>query len=236
MINDKIRVGFIGAGQNTRKIHIPKLKALPGVELIEVANRTLDSAEKVANEFNIQQARSSWQEIVASDNVDAIVIGTWPYLHCEASCAALNSGKHVLCEARMAKNLSEAQQMQKSSKAHPNLISQLVPAPFTLHADKTIHACIEQGRLGRILYFHVDYHSNTMSRSNDILHWRRNKKYSGENTMALGIIYESILRWIPPAKTISTIGKIFTNMALDPELNEMVSVEIPDYLLVQMEM
>jgi predicted dehydrogenase len=102
MINDKIRVGFIGAGQNSRKMHIPKLQALPGVELIEVANRTLASTEKVASEFNIQRVRSSWQEIVASGDVDAIVIGTWPYLHCKASCAALNSGKHVPCEAQEA--------------------------------------------------------------------------------------------------------------------------------------
>ena len=134
MSQDKIRVGFIGAGQNTRKMHIPKLQALPGVELIEVANRTLASGKKVANKFNIQRVRSSWQEIVASGDIDAIIIGTWPYLHYEASCAALKNGKHVLCEARMAINLTEAQQMLETSKAHPNLISQLVPAPFTLLA------------------------------------------------------------------------------------------------------
>jgi len=236
MIQDKIRVGFIGAGQNTRKVHIPKLQALPGVELIEVANRTLASGKKVANEFNIQRVRSSWQEIAASTDVDAIVIGTWPYLHCKASCAALNGGKHVLCEARMATNLSEAQKMQESSKAHPNLISQLVPAPFTLHTDKTIRSYIEQGRLGKLLYFHVDYHSNGLASSNGILHWRRNKKYSGENTMVLGIIYESIQRWIPPAKSLNAVGNIFNDKSLDPETGEIVTIEIPDYLSVQMEM
>ena len=41
MLQDKIRVGFIGAGQNSRKLHIPKLLALPEVELREIANRTL---------------------------------------------------------------------------------------------------------------------------------------------------------------------------------------------------
>lgn len=209
MTQDKIGVGFIGAGQNTRKMHIPKLQALPGVELIAVANRTMTSGEKVAKEFNIRRVSSSWQNIVTSRDVDAIIIGTWPYLHCEASCAALKNGKHVLCEARMAMNLSEAQQMLEGSKAHPNLISQLVPAPFTLHTDKTICAYIAQDRLGKILYFHVDYHSNATSSSNGILPWRRNKKYSGENTMVLGIIYESIQRWIPPAKKINARRKNF---------------------------
>ena len=95
MQQDKIRIGFIGAGQNTRKVHIPKLQAIPGVELKEVANRTLASGERVVSEFKIQRARSSWQEIVASSDVDAIVIGTWPYIHCEASCEALNNGKKL---------------------------------------------------------------------------------------------------------------------------------------------
>jgi predicted dehydrogenase len=109
MIIEKIRIGFIGAGQNTQKMHIPKLQALPGVELIEVANRTLGSAEKVANEFNIQRARSSWQGIVASDDVDAIVIGTGPTFTLKPPVRHLIVG-NMSCvrRARMAKNLSEA--------------------------------------------------------------------------------------------------------------------------------
>ena len=54
--------------------------------------------------------------------------------------------------------------------------------------------------------------------------------------MVLGIIYESICRWIPPAKMVNATGKIFNNNALDPETGELVPVEIPDYLSIQMEM
>ena len=236
MIQDKIRIGIIGAGQNTRKMHIPKLLALPGIELTEVANRTIESAKKVSKNFNIKRIRSNWQEVTTSNNVDAIVIGTWPYLHCEATCAALNSGKHVLCEARMAMNFSESQQMLKTSRGHSNLTSQVVPAPFTLHSDKTIRSYIDEDRLGKILYFHADYQTMTMQNDNSTLHWRRNKKYSGENTMVLGIIYESIQRWIPPAIKLSATGNIFNDKSIDPETGNIISIEIPDYLLIQMEM
>ena len=82
--------------------------------------------------------------------------------------------------------------MLKISKEHQNLTSQLVPAPFTLHIDNTIRSYIDQGRLGRVLYFCVNYQSSPVA-SSKFLHWRRNRKYSGENTMVLGIIYESIL-------------------------------------------
>jgi predicted dehydrogenase len=94
--NSEIRVGIIGAGQNTRKMHIPKLMQIPGVKIIEVANRSMESGKKVADEFGIPVVRSDWKEVVESQDIDAVVIGTWPYLHCPASCLALESGKHVL--------------------------------------------------------------------------------------------------------------------------------------------
>ena len=61
MAHDKIRIGLIGAGQNTRKIHIPKLLALPGIEIIEIANRTSTSANNVAKVFNIPIIRKNRQ-------------------------------------------------------------------------------------------------------------------------------------------------------------------------------
>ena len=89
MTNDKtIRVGFIGAGGNTRLHHIPKLKAQPGVELVAVANRTKESGERVAREFGIARVHGDWREIVEAKDVDAVCIGTWPYTHCEMTLAA----------------------------------------------------------------------------------------------------------------------------------------------------
>lgn len=50
-----------------------------------------------------------WRQIAESPEVDAVLIATPPVLHHEATLAALAAGKHVLCQARMARNLSEAQ-------------------------------------------------------------------------------------------------------------------------------
>ncbi|KMP11293.1 hypothetical protein UZ36_04960 [Candidatus Nitromaritima sp. SCGC AAA799-C22] len=234
MAQDRIRIGVIGAGQNTKKMHLPGLLALPDVVLTEVANRSAGSGEKAAKEFGIRRVRSNWKEVATSDDVDAVVIGTWPYLHCEASCAALSAGKHVLCEARMAMNVGEARRMLETSQAHPRRVAQLVPAPFTLRTDRTIQSFIRQGRLGDLLYFQAEYQSNALASADGTLHWRRNKKFSGENTMVLGILYESLMRWLPPAKSVSATGSIFNARALDPESGESVVVKIPDYLSVQM--
>ena len=66
MINQTIRVGFVGAGANTRKHHIPKLGAQPGVELVAVANRTKESGER----------DDDWRDLVRAPDVDAVCIGT----------------------------------------------------------------------------------------------------------------------------------------------------------------
>lgn len=72
-------------------------------------------------------------------------IGTWPYLHAEATIAALEHGKHVLCEARMACDLAEAQAMDAAAQAHPDLVAQIVPAPFSLDFDATILQMLQSG-------------------------------------------------------------------------------------------
>ena len=92
MTDKPIRVGFIGAGANTRKHHIPKLKTQLGVELVAVANRSKESGEKVAREFGIGRVHGSWQEIVNAPDIDAVCIGTWPYMHAEMTVAALGQG------------------------------------------------------------------------------------------------------------------------------------------------
>ena len=113
MSDDTLRVGFIGAGGNTRLHHIPKLRAQAGVELVSVANRSVESGQRVADEEGIPNVAAHWQEVVQDDTLDAVCIGTWPYLHAPITIAALEAGKHVLCEARMAMNSHEARQCSK---------------------------------------------------------------------------------------------------------------------------
>ena len=91
-----LRVGLIGAGANTRSRHIPGLRALPDVDLVAVCNRRPESTEAVAREHAIPKTCAHWEELVHDPDVDAVVVGTWPYLHGPITLAALAAGKHVL--------------------------------------------------------------------------------------------------------------------------------------------
>src|SRR5882762_8898544 len=94
MTNQTIRAGFVGAGANSRKHHIPKLRTQPGVELTAVANRSKESGERIAGEFGIKRVYGDWRELVRASDIDAVCIGTWPNTHCEITRAVLDNGKH----------------------------------------------------------------------------------------------------------------------------------------------
>src|SRR5690348_17159392 len=145
MANDLIRVGIIGLGGNARLRHIPGLRACAGVDVVAVCNRRSESTRVAAAEFGIAKTYEHWQDLIADPQIDAVVIGTWPYLHCPITLAALAAGKHVLTEARMAMNAAEAHQMLAASKLYPQLVCQVVPSPFGFRGHRTVLELLRSG-------------------------------------------------------------------------------------------
>jgi predicted dehydrogenase len=230
MANEKIRVGFIGAGANTRLHHIPKLKAQTGTELVAVANRSRESGERVAKEFGIARVHENWRDVVNASDVDAVCIGTWPYTHCEMTLAALEAGKHVLCEARMAMNAAEGRRMLDGARRHSNLVAQLVPGPMTLELDSTIQELLGQGYVGEVLAAELQ---TAMGRAfvdrEAPLHWRQDCSLSGHNIMTMGIWYECMMRWLGQARRVTAVTKIAVPRRRDDK-GESHDIRVPDHL------
>ncbi|HXD98123.1 MAG TPA: Gfo/Idh/MocA family oxidoreductase [Candidatus Acidoferrum sp.] len=230
MADKAIRVGFVGAGANTRKHHIPKLKAQPGVELVAVANRSKESGERVAKEFGIARVEDDWRRLMDAKDIDAICIGTWPYMHCELTVAALTAGKHVLCEARMAMNAAEGRQMLEASRKAPQLIAQLVPAPHTLEVDRVLEKLLAEGYAGEVHAVEVQgTQQGRFAELGDAMHWRQNINLSGNNILNMGIWYEAMMRWLGPAKRVTAMTKIAKAKRKD-ETGAWHEVKVPDHI------
>ena len=75
MENGIIRVGLIGAGANTRLRHIPGFREQEGVEIVAVANRSRESGEAIASEYEIPTVYDNWLELMESDDIDAVLCG-----------------------------------------------------------------------------------------------------------------------------------------------------------------
>lgn len=232
---DKIRVGIVGAGTNTVDKHIPGLQAIDGVEIVSVCNRSRASSERVAKQFGIPTVYDNWSELIEADDTDAIVVGTWPYLHCATTLAAISAGKHILVEARMAMNAEEAHLMYAAAQENPDLVAQIVPSPMTLWADKTIQRLIAEGYVGDILSVEVRAADAFLDQDGP-LQWRQNYDLSGMNIMSMGIWYEAMRRWVGDPVSVFAKGKTFTKMRNDPETGLMHAVRIPEHIDILMEL
>ncbi|MGE5594812.1 MAG: Gfo/Idh/MocA family protein [Hyphomicrobiales bacterium] len=223
-----VRIGLIGAGGNTRARHIPGFRAIPGVEIVSVVNRSRESSERVAAEFGIPKVANSPEELIADPDIDAVCIGTWPYRHREYTIRALEEGKHVLCEARMAANAEEAEEMLRVSEAHPELVAQIVPAPFDFRLGPTISRLVREGAIGALLEATVTVLNGSGLDREAPIHWRQRSDYSGHNIMSLGIYAEIVQRWLGDTERVMADGAIVVPERRDPETGGRRAVDVPD--------
>jgi predicted dehydrogenase len=232
MASDLIRVGIIGLGGNARLRHVPGLRACAGVEVVGVCNRRPASTAAAAAEFGIAKTYEHWQQLVEDPQIDAVVIGTWPYLHCPITLAALAAGKHVLTEARMAMNAAEARQMLAASRQHDELVCQVVPSPFGLRAHRVIQELLRDGFLGELREVVVFATSDQLADAETPITWRQVRELSGFNMLTLGIVHETVLRWTPqPVRVLAQI-RAFINERLDPATGLRRRVGTPDSVQV----
>jgi predicted dehydrogenase len=229
MTDQIIRVGFVGAGGIARRRHIPGLRAQPGVELVAVANRTKESGERAAHEFGIARVHEDWRDIVRASDVDAVCIGTWPYMHCEITLAALEHGKHVLCEARMAMNVAEGRRMLDAARRTPHLVTQLVPAPNTLEVDSSVQKLLAEGYVGEVLAVEIRAAQGRFVDREEPLHWRQDASLSGFNVLSLGIWYETMMLWLGPAHRVMAMTKVAVPQRRDAS-GAWQEVKLPDHV------
>ncbi len=232
---EPIRIGMIGAGANLRAEQIPGFRQIPGCEIVAVANRSLESSQRVAAEFNIPRAYANWQELLDDEGIDAVSIGTWPYMHRTLTLASLERGKHVLTQARMANNSQEARDMLEASLRHPDLVCQLVPTSQTYRIDNVLKRLIGDGYLGDVLSVELQRLQTRFRTVEGDLDWRHDDRYSGYNILNIGASYEAMMRWLGRGNRVMAMSKIQVPYRRNT-VGEPTSVAIPDHVDVLFEL
>jgi predicted dehydrogenase len=229
MAEADIRVGLIGAGRNVRDRHIPGFQKVAGCEIVAVANRSLESGQRVAEQFNIPRVYPSWQALLDDDSINAVCIGTWPYMHRTLTLAALEKGKHVLTEARMASTAQEARDMLAASLRHPELVCQLTPTSTSYKIDNVLKKLIGDGFLGELLSVEMQRLQTNFADLRGDLHWRQDHALSGYNTLNIGASYESMMRWLGRGNRVMAMAKVHVPFRRNAH-GDLTSVTIPDHV------
>lgn len=145
----KIQCGVIGAGWWGTFAHIPSLQEHPNAELIAVQSSDAKEAAQISADFGIPRAYTLVDDLLAEEELAAVVVSSSPDLHFRDARAALMRGKHVLLEKPMTLTVVEAMELTALAEQHGTQFLISCPWHYTAHAAEA-QRLIRTGQLGAI--------------------------------------------------------------------------------------
>ncbi len=106
-----VRWGVLGTANIARARVVPGMVASPAAEVVAVASRSLEKAQSFADEFDVERRYDTYEALLSDSDIEAVYIPLPNHMHVDYARAALDAGKHVLCEKPVALNAAEAQRL-----------------------------------------------------------------------------------------------------------------------------
>ncbi len=212
---DTIRFGLLGAGL-IAPFHAKSILAAEDCQLVAVADMNTERAEAIAKEFDCK-ACGSLDELLADDTIDVINVLTPNHLHCDATIAAAQAGKHVLVEKPPAMSLADTDKMiEACSQAGVKL-----GIVLNCRVRKPIQAmkqAIADGRFGKL--FQADAYMKWYRDTNYYLSddWRSKRKSGAGVTIQHAFHYTDLLQYLMgPAKNVQARMNNFAHPEVELE-------------------
>ena len=115
---DKVRVGFIGAGNLANSIHYPCLASLPDVELVANCDLVVDKARETAERFGIPQTFTDYDEMLAEVDPQVVYVIMPPQDLFAPAAAVLQQGRHLFVEKPLGMTAKQAQMLAYFAQEH----------------------------------------------------------------------------------------------------------------------
>ena len=174
----KVRIGIVGTGSFS-KAHIQAVTDAYNAELVGLSDQDETRLYQHDEKFRLADIphHLNYQEMLARDDVDAIIVSANDQAHCELTVAALKAGKPVLCEKPMALTTEECKAMIDAGKESGSMLMIGQVARFNPAAQKMIEIA-KSGKLGEIFYVESDY-AHDYSKIPGSTGWRRDPNRHG---------------------------------------------------------
>jgi predicted dehydrogenase len=189
---ERIRTAVIGTGFMGR-VHLEALRRTPHVDVVEVAATSADKARAAAEGYNVLNSTGDWRDVIHDPSIDAVHVCTPNDAHFPIAKAALEAGKHVLCEKPLAMSVVEATaltDLAAAKKLRNGLCHNLRYYPMV----QQMRSLREAGAFGDILVVQGTYSQDWMLYETD-WNWRVDPSVSG------------------PSRVMADIGSHFFDMA-----------------------
>jgi predicted dehydrogenase len=149
-VQNKLRVGVVGLGYAGRTA-LEAFSELPDVEVVALAGLEKDVLTSLGEKHGIPHLYEKWEDLLETDGLEAVSIGTPTQLHAPIALKALEKGLHVLCEKPLARTVAEGTAMVEASKQAGKVLKVIFNHRERGDVAALKHQ-IDEGQLGRIYY------------------------------------------------------------------------------------
>lgn len=204
-----IQWGIIGLGSIANKF-ATDLASVEDSQLVAVASRSQQKADKFAFNYNSKKAYDSYEKLVKDSQVDAVYIATPHRFHKEHTLLCLRHKKAVLCEKPFAMNLQDVTEMVEVAKEHNVLLMEALWTFFLPHFNYVIDV-VKSEKFGKLKSLEADF---GFFHPYDIEHRLFNKQLGGGSLLDIGIypIFVALSSLGKP-KSIAAAATFFDNGA-----------------------
>lgn len=193
---DTVRWGLLSTA-NINQALIPAIREAKRGELVAVASRRLESAEKYARDWEIPQTFGSYQEMLESGEIDAVYIGLPNHMHAEWSVKALQEGVHVLCEKPFATSLDEVDAVIAAKEKFGKVVAEAFM--YRHHPQtKIVKEWVQEGKLGEVTLIRgaFDFKMGVDDRKPESLNVRLVPEFGGGCLWDVGIYPLSYIQFL----------------------------------------
>ena len=173
MSQGEIRLGIIGCG-GFGLYALQQFAQVPGVKLIGMAGTHRQAAHAAARRFGIPDIEDV-DKLLARDDVDLVYIATPPFLHYPQALAALEAGKHVICEKPLAMTVEQADAMIAAARKNDRLLVANLMQRYNPVYD-AVDRLIQSQTLGDLLHGYFENYASDENLPPEHWFWDRSQK------------------------------------------------------------
>jgi predicted dehydrogenase len=216
--------GFMGAAHSQAWRSAPAFFDLPAtITMTAVAGRNEQAVTAAAERWGWSRADTDWRRLIDADDIDLIDICSPGDSHVEIAIAALEAGKHVLCEKPLANSVAEAEKMAEVARAAAERgVYAMVGFSYRrMPAIGLAKRLIEEGRLGEIRQIRSQYLQDWLSDASSPTTWRLDKSLAGSGALGdIGAHAIDMAQHLTGATITSVSGVMETFVTERPKLAE----------------
>ncbi len=219
-----IGAGFMGAAHSQGWRVAPRFFDLPLTPRMSVlVGRDAERTRSAADTWGWAESSIDWREVIARDDIDVVDIVTPGDSHAEIAIAALEAGKHVLCEKPLANTVAEARRMaEAAASARSTGVRSMVGFTYRrVPAATFARDLIADGRLGEIRQVRAEYLQDWLSDAEAPLTWRLQKERAGSGALGdIGAHAIDIAEFMTGRRLTRVAGVVETIVSERPVLAE----------------